>query len=163
MKIRSKNQIDKDIACQSKICGNCKKKKNFEEFYKCNRYRDGRMTTCKECRKRYAKNKQSKYNRKYQRSYHLKKKYNITIKEFQQMMTKQKGKCAICGSIESSNRYGPTPLHVDHCHKSGQVRGLLCGNCNKALGLLQDNIELLDRAKEYLNGELKYEENREVH
>lgn len=77
----------------------------------------------------------------------LKAKFGITIDEYDAMFKAQRGRCAICGE-----KYGKT-LHVDHCHRTNVVRGLLCQKCNMAIGLLQDSAKLLNRAISYLKGE----------
>jgi hypothetical protein len=76
----------------------------------------------------------------------LKANYGITVSEYDAMFKSQRGKCAIC-----SEKYGKT-LHVDHCHRTNKVRGLLCHKCNMAIGLLQDSTKLLNRAISYLQG-----------
>jgi predicted RNA-binding Zn-ribbon protein involved in translation (DUF1610 family) len=74
--------------------------------------------------------------------------YGITLVEYDQMLHNQNNKCAICGNgDEVENRR----LAIDHCHESGKVRGLLCGKCNRGLGLFYDNQELLESAIHYLN------------
>lgn len=63
--------------------------------------------------------------------------------------------CAVCQRPESviDPRKGETKeLAVDHCHETGRIRGLLCNNCNRAIGLLGDSVELLLKAVEYLKG-----------
>jgi transcription elongation factor Elf1 len=72
------------------------------------------------------------------------KKYGLTLKEYERMAKKQKGLCAIC--FGKSVR----ALAVDHHHKTGQVRGLLCGSCNAALGLAKENVDVLSRCIDYL-------------
>lgn len=84
---------------------------------------------------------------------YLKKSYGITLEEYQSMHEKQEGLCAIC----QTEGFKLRPEHslllvVDHCHTTGKVRGMLCHNCNRALGLLQDNLENLQRAIAYLEG-----------
>lgn len=69
--------------------------------------------------------------------------------EFAARFDDQGGKCAICGSSDPGKR-GTSRLCVDHCHATGKVRGLLCGWCNKMLGLARDNIETLENAIKYL-------------
>jgi hypothetical protein len=78
----------------------------------------------------------------------LKKNYGITSDQYRDMMDRQAGGCAVCGS-ETSDIIGRR-LHVDHCHETGRVRGLLCANCNLAIGKLQDSPDLFLRAAEYL-------------
>lgn len=75
----------------------------------------------------------------------LRVKYGITLEEYKEIFDKQKGVCALCLREEKGKM-----LAVDHCHITGKVRGLLCGNCNRALGLFQDNPDILERAKEYV-------------
>ncbi len=77
----------------------------------------------------------------------LKRQYNITPIDYDAMYEEQEGCCAICFTHQSSMKYR---LHVDHDHKTGKVRGLLCKNCNLALGNFQDSVELLAKAIEYL-------------
>ena len=73
------------------------------------------------------------------------KKYGITIVEYELMEKKQNCRCAICGKKQSGKK-----LAVDHCHKTGRVRGLLCGNCNSGIGKLNDDVEILKKALKYL-------------
>jgi len=74
--------------------------------------------------------------------------YGITIDERDRLGEKQGGKCAICGCVPPKVAYHW--LHVDHDHKTGKVRGLLCTACNKALGLLKDSAEICHLAGRYL-------------
>lgn len=64
----------------------------------------------------------------------------------QRLLEDQKGKCAICGLPESDK----VRLHMDHCHGTGKVRGLLCNNCNTGIGFMQDSPEILRMAALYL-------------
>jgi hypothetical protein len=83
----------------------------------------------------------------------LKHQYNITLAEYNALLAHQKGVCAVCRQKET--RLDPvtkkvTALAVDHDHSHGNIRGLLCSACNKAIGLLRDNPENLRRAAAYL-------------
>lgn len=80
------------------------------------------------------------------------KKYKLTIQDVENMLLKQNNKCFICQKEFTNNNY-----KIDHCHKSGLVRGLLCHLCNSAIGFLKDDTENLKRAIEYLK---KYEGNQ---
>lgn len=73
----------------------------------------------------------------------LKTTYGINFQEFQKMVNTQEGKCLTCQKLCED-------LHVDHCHTNGQIRGLLCGPCNRALGMVYDNPETLKRMIDYL-------------
>jgi hypothetical protein len=64
------------------------------------------------------------------------------------LVTAQDNKCAICNTSVSGN------LHIDHCHNSNKIRGLLCGSCNRGLGLFKDNSAVLASAIKYLEGSL---------
>jgi hypothetical protein len=86
------------------------------------------------------------------REHNLRKNYGLTVAEYEQMFDRQNGVCAICGEPPAQEGWKTvTRLHVDHDHNTGQVRSLLCNNCNRALGYFQDNRELLRRATEYLD------------
>lgn len=83
---------------------------------------------------------------------YLQRTYQISLEEYEDILTQQGGACRICreeGFVMDPNRHR-AKLVVDHCHTSGAVRGLLCHNCNRALGLLKDDPERLLRAVEYL-------------
>lgn len=94
-------------------------------------------------------------NPDYHKSAFLKRKYAISILDYNEMLTAQDGRCAICRKTESNIINGKTlSLAVDHDHKTGAVRALLCSNCNTALGLFGDDPGLLDAAKAYLTKHL---------
>lgn len=81
------------------------------------------------------------------------KRYGITEQEYDTLYLTQDGKCAVCGKDNSGATQGGKRkrMYVDHDHKTGKVRGLLCSNCNMALGFVHDNPELLIKLVEYLN------------
>jgi len=74
--------------------------------------------------------------------------YGITLEQFEEMRILQNCSCAICGKHESQNKN--KKLFVDHDHDTDKVRELLCHSCNTGIGLLQDDIELLQKALDYL-------------
>lgn len=79
--------------------------------------------------------------------------YGILAKDYKEMHKKQNGLCAICYSPGFNMKDLNEPqLVVDHCHSTGKVRGLLCHNCNRALGLFQDLVGVVENAKRYLEG-----------
>lgn len=100
------------------------------------------MTVVRAYRKRRVRRWSSE--KRSQRAFRLKSKYNLTTQEYEDMKVSQEGRCAICNTT-------PKILVVDHCHSSGRVRGLLCASCNKALGFLRDNAEAARRAATYLS------------
>jgi len=85
-----------------------------------------------------------KKNRKKVLLQNLFNRYNITEDEYHALLKKQGEKCGICSVSQVT-------LCVDHCHATGVVRGLLCGNCNKGIGFLKDDMILLESAKKYLS------------
>ena len=81
----------------------------------------------------------------------LKTKYNMTLEQYDHMFEEQNGLCAICGQSETRLFNGSiTRLCVDHNHKTGKIRKLLCHRCNSSIGQFEDNIELLAKAIQYL-------------
>ena len=142
---RNKNKVNYQSLC--KVCESDYKRDYYRKNYKkvarkiylmnADRYRV-------ESKERYRKNK-DKY-----RINDLFKKYGITLEEYKKLLDKQNNKCAICSQdIDSDSR--KKNLSVDHCHKTGRVRGLLCSNCNSGLGFFKESVELLGKAKRYLN------------
>jgi hypothetical protein len=84
----------------------------------------------------------------------LRKLFGITYLDYYYLLESQNGVCAICGKEETLRhfKYGTLlDLAVDHDHKTGKVRGLLCSDCNKGIGIFQDNPERLQTAINYLN------------
>ena len=83
-----------------------------------------------------------KHNRSLAKDRTLMKRYGVTRGEHNEMLKRQNFRCAIC--------VRKVKLVVDHCHKTGEIRGLLCSKCNSALGMLRDNTFLLEKALNYL-------------
>ncbi len=84
-------------------------------------------------------------------SRYLQRSYGITLGQYEELHQRQDKLCAICGGegfVMASHH--KMKLVVDHCHASGRVRGLLCHNCNRALGLLRDSEKVLQQAIKYL-------------
>lgn len=77
----------------------------------------------------------------------LKKRYGITLQEYDNMLAAQDGVCAICGKECRKNMF----LSVDHDHETGAIRGLLCDDCNNGLGKFFDDVSLLQKAIDYLD------------
>lgn len=95
-------------------------------------------------RRAYAKNPE--HLKELQRRSFLKRKYGLTSEDYDAMLTAQGSRCAICrGEEVTGNRFA-----VDHSHATGHVRGLLCTNCNQALGKFNDDPRLLQAAIDYL-------------
>ena len=120
----------------------------------------GRTNLCKVCRatkKRETytpKNGTLKLNHNYtHRDRYLYKKYKIREKDYDRMFAEQDGTCKICRCTTKSERNGyHKRLAVDHCHTTGEVRGLLCVKCNVGIGYFDDDIDVLKNAIKYLRG-----------
>ena len=126
------------------ICNKCGVEKSIAEYYKGHK-------RCKECYSEDYKNKKPSYSEK--KDYMLKYTYgeNFGLKEYKSILQEQNGVCATCKNPNTNGRKDTNNLYVDHNHETGKVRGLLCSNCNRALGLLGDNTHILQSMIEYLN------------
>ena len=137
----------------SKVCKTCKQEKELSEFPVGKGYKEGIRPHCFECRREYEVESYHKHKHKRPYDYEadknrkLQKSFGIGYQEYLQMLEAQQGACAICGTTDTGKRKA---FAVDHCHDTGKIRGLLCGNCNTGIGNLRDNIKLLERAIEYL-------------
>lgn len=156
-------------------CNGCNTTKPISEFSK-DRWRKAGFTfKCKICRAKQTKNwvknnpekvKEANFKSKEKRKNfysseegilssrkaHLKRMYDITIEQYNEMSEAQNHKCMICGGTEMN--YKNKVLCVDHNHATGKVRGLLCGLCNSGLGKFKENKQLLLNTIKYLE---KYE------
>lgn len=86
-------------------------------------------------------------NKDRRRVYELERKYGLKRGEYEEMLERQGGGCAICGANESHDK---NRLSVDHCHKTNRVRGILCAHCNHAIGKFTDDPARLRKAADYL-------------
>jgi hypothetical protein len=98
-------------------------------------------------RKYYHENKDTENAKRLRRNEHLKKRFGITIDDYEAMLKAQGGVCAVCGG-PPSGKY--KRLHVDHDHLTDEIRALLCHHCNIALGLAEDDPRLLRLMADYL-------------
>lgn len=95
--------------------------------------------------------KNREQRRRIMRKAHLKRRYGISVVEYDEMAKQQEYKCAICGRPEESHDdLTNKTLCVDHNHKTGNVRGLLCRHCNILIGHMNDEPNIVDLAKQYL-------------
>jgi hypothetical protein len=86
------------------------------------------------------------------RKAHLRRAYGLSLEDYEQLVASHEGRCAICKHSEVGN------LPVDHDHKTGRIRGLLCQRCNRAIGMFKDSPELCDAAAHYLRKHRKANE-----
>ncbi len=132
-----RRRLKKPPESQTKTCKICGKEKPVAEFYRSWRSRTRYQSVCKTCK-------------------------NTTVHRiggnpgvYDDLLEKQKHVCAICGKPQEKGR--TQRLHIDHCHETHDIRGLLCTRCNVGLGCFKDNIELLENAKRYLRMKTKIE------
>jgi hypothetical protein len=131
----------------TKVCTKCLIEKPLTEFHKDLGKKDGLRNDCRACscsraRKHHADNPDKA------KDFNLRRYYGITLAEYQDILEAQNGRCAICGTDVPG---GKGVFHVDHCHNSGKVRGLLCHHCNVGLGHFKDNESILLKAALYLS------------
>lgn len=153
-----------------KTCSKCHKEKPDDEFYIA-RYNDGRThprADCKLCniegRKAYSKKiwatpspQKAKVKARRKELYDPQKKrryaiirHGITVEEHDVMFLTQQGVCAVCGLPPNKKNKQNWSLNIDHDHITGKVRGLLCGKCNTALGLLNEDQETIKKLLRYV-------------
>lgn len=153
-----------------KTCKKCSVEKPESEFYRDKYAKDGRKLVCKVCcnahRKKYNQSRKGRVQlKKYRQTpavkavnrYHNRKtalkRYSLTLVDYDRLWEQQEGLCAICGKSETTKRGESVQrLSVDHDHRTGKVRGLLCSKCNPALGYLETlkHGSLIWKAIEYL-------------
>jgi len=131
-----------------KICTRCKKEQPFSEFHN-KKTRNGNPGKCSQCRSCAGEVKRLRYDPAKQREKMLKQTFGITSETYNRMFKLQGESCAICGTTEFNYSRGKRP-HIDHCHQTGKVRGLLCGHCNIGIGQFFDNVSFLEKAIQYL-------------
>ncbi|MFI7702530.1 endonuclease VII domain-containing protein [Nonomuraea sp. NPDC049480] len=132
-----------------KYCPRCKEVKPVTEFGRNRAEKSGLTAYCKPCHNVAMREERIK-NHGSARNYHLKRRYGITEDDFERMLAQQGGLCAICRAVPGT--------FVDHCHRTGRVRGVLCFNCNNGLGHFGDNLVLLELAALYLDGDVLWPE-----
>ena len=161
----------------SKACRKCGSTKPLDEFYWDRAARDGHRPECKSCsaarrsawytanrereigrvkewqqanpervNENHRRNNARPERKRAMRDAYYRRTFGISADEFDVLLEAQGGCCAICrGRPERASS-----LHLDHCHDTGAIRGVLCGRCNQGLGLFGDDAALLDAAVRYL-------------
>lgn len=119
----------------------------------CKSHREQRR---KNYHKNYERNKQSSLRQQVQLRENTLSRYGLTIFEYDELLRLQNFVCAICLRPESRTNYGGLKrLAVDHCHETYAVRGLLCGGCNTAIGLIGESLEVLENMRTYLERSIR--------
>lgn len=149
----------------TKICRVCKQPKAIDDFCKVSKNSEKRTNCCRDCNKAkcrewYSRNakqstaraiKWNKDNQEKYRAYKLWYQYRLTEHQYEAMLLSQGGVCAICFQPETTQCRGKAvKMAVDHCHKTGKVRQLLCRRCNQGLGGFRDDPSLMVKAAAYI-------------
>lgn len=157
-----------EIETKTKICSGCgvEKAANASEFHRRAGSPDGLCGACRKCRnaatarwkkanpEKVASWRRNRTQSGAERSKDLRLLYGMTAAQYWAIIESQGGTCAMCPAVESECG---RRLCVDHCHKTGEIRGILCGSCNKLLGFARDSVERLEAGKNYL---LRFESRR---
>lgn len=156
----------------TKYCADCRPKTKFadmpprENCGRCGKPRDGgHKYYCLECereRNRQRRQENHEHHALKDRKRTLRRFYGMTLEDYDDMLAAQGGGCAGCGASRStlklpkgqSDRGARGRLHIDHCHATGIVRGILCNGCNAALGQVKDNPATLRVLADYLERNL---------
>lgn len=131
-----------------KFCNVCLKEKDLDDFYNIKKWKSKACKNCASIRS----SKWKKENKYRTRIHQIKTSFGITENEWKKMYEEQNYRCAICYKTEEENG---KLFSVDHDHKTGKVRGLLCSECNQGLGKFKDQIAFLKRAIRYLRKNIK--------
>lgn len=154
---RSGKPINDALAAGGKYCRKCKLIVPIEPDSGDVRAKNRRNRLCGPCRREYMRAWTAQRTAdliETRRRWLLKKLYGITLEQYDEMLKRQGGGCAICrATTEDWRANGSRSLPVDHDHKTGKVRGVLCGKCNKGIGLFRDDPTLLQAAVAYLNNQ----------
>jgi len=126
-------------------CYRCQETKDISEFYTDKSKTGGRNYECKECTKARVK---ATRDPERARDRHYRRLYGISLADFNRMVLSQGSRCACCGSNEPGGKHNQ--WCVDHDHVTGQIRELLCKDCNIVLGLVEDSPEHLQRLLQYI-------------
>lgn len=145
-------------------CRSCKEDKPRSEYHDQPTSKRGHCLDCKDCRREYNKNRRTgpkrqeildkkkahhKFYRETAIDRYREKRFGLTREDYDSLLKEQEGGCAICKSTNPKGRYKER-FSVDHCHETGQVRGLLCNTCNLGIGHMKDDPNLLRAAIAYL-------------
>lgn len=133
-----------------KTCTRCKEEKSPVEFATRNARPIGKSAWCKACLKKWRqayREKNPKKFKDYEFVRGLRRFYGMTVQQYNKMLLDQENCCACCGKHGSQFK---RRLHVDHDHETGQIRALLCTECNPGMGYFKHSIERLEMAILYL-------------
>ena len=129
-----------------KTCNCCGETKSLDQFYD-KLSRKGVVKKEARCRECILAKKAERYDPLKKRAADLKSGFGISIEDYDKLLQEQDGVCAIC---RGPHRGRGKHFHVDHCHDTGKVRGLLCSPCNVGMGMLNHDISRIQQVINYL-------------
>lgn len=145
-----------------KECSGCGETRPPEDFWK-GSGKGGRTAKCKFCLRKEQPWDPAKWTRMTpearearndrKKESHVRQRYGVTLEWFNEKLAQQNGKCALCDEPPTHNR-----LHIDHDHRTGALRDLLCNRCNLGIGQFKDDPALLRRAADYVERHATSEE-----
>lgn len=141
----------KNGAGKKRRCSRCKETKPLSKKYWRKKNNGKFMAMCKECtveRQRELYVSRGYRSQEAKRRRHLKRRFGISLEQYEDMFEKQRGRYFLCGKPPGPNDFGI--LDLDHCHKTKKIRKLLCRGCNLGLGGFRDNPTVLRRAAKYV-------------
>lgn len=139
-----------------RTCIRCNTEKPLDNFSNNRNVPGGKCRYCRSCMSAYYGKRYKSHYQTYEqkRERRIKMKFGITQSDYNFMLAEQNGVCAICGEPEKLGKKSPDSdslmLSIDHCHATGSIRGLLCGQCNRGIGFLKDDIKILQSSIRYL-------------
>lgn len=126
---------------------NCTRGHNLNITRKFHPNGDSYCSECKAIRQREYREKYPDRAKGYYKTANRRRNYGLEPDKYQKLLDNSGNKCMICGDSPKKRS-----LHIDHCHNTGIIRGLLCHGCNTALGLFKENISVMLKAIKYLEG-----------
>ncbi|WP_112468136.1 endonuclease VII domain-containing protein [Streptomyces triticisoli] len=127
-----------------KRCARCRRELPLTAFARDKNRRDGLRVRCRECVAEHSAAHSRRRREAMGKPVRVKRRYGITEAERDMLVASQRGVCCIC--------LPAPPAHVDHCHETGRVRGVLCFSCDAALGQFKDRPDVIRRAAAYVEG-----------
>jgi hypothetical protein len=132
-----------------RVCNRCGMKKDLKNFYKSSKNIVGLSWECRDCLRKRKIDSEGHYKTNKRKAFlaYRKRIFGLSEQDLSDLFISQRGACKICRVAFIIDDY-----HIDHCHKSGKVRGLLCRRCNTGIGFFDDDTTLLESAIKYLKG-----------
>ena len=137
---------------ETKVCKKCGENKPLSEYSKKNARgrKPALQPRCKTCANEDTLLWREQQSIERLKDLYYKRTYGMSLEEFTFLLNSQQGRCKLCYREVTLDGLSPSRAVVDHCHVNGHVRGILCNECNRALGYFHDNIQAIENAVDYL-------------